>query len=170
MATTCSPVEMSGAAIESAPCGIVIVSTRNCPAAWTTGICGPPNGQPLPKVMSTRKPKFLAVAAAKRIASRCSAERNVELGNPALGSSRSRGYSVAISTPPTPSAFICSNSRCNSGFVTAGPNHHHRIMIRQSSGGFAKDFSRSASSWSCCAPPLQSCTSPANRRMNIARL
>src|ERR1700758_189914 len=38
-----------------------------------------------------------------------------------------------------PAAFICSNSLWSSGLVAAGPNHHQRIMIRQSSGGWAKD-------------------------------
>src|ERR1700733_1834496 len=69
-----------------------------------------------------------------------------------------------------PSAFICSSSRCNSGFVTAGPNHHHRIMIRQSSGGFKNDFSRSASFSSCCAALLGSCTKQASRTISITTL
>jgi len=34
-----------------------------------------------------------------------------------------------------PSAFICSSSRRISGFSTATPNHHHRIMGLDSSGG-----------------------------------
>src|SRR5579864_4424255 len=61
-----------------------------------------------------------------------------------------------------PSAFICSSSRCNSGFVTAGPNHHHRIMIRQSAGGFTNDFSKDAipSSW---AAPASGCKKHATR-------
>jgi len=37
--------------------------------------------------------------------------------------------------------------------VTDGPNHHQRIMIRQSSGGFSKDLRRSAMGsaglWAC---------------------
>src|SRR5262249_46176720 len=38
-----------------------------------------------------------------------------------------------------PPSFIARISRSSSGFVTAGPNHHQRIMMRASSGGFAKD-------------------------------
>ena len=71
-----------------------------------------------------------------------------------MESSSASGYSVAISTPPIPSAFICSNSCCNSGFETAGPNHHHRTMIRQSSGGFANVRSNAVNSPSCCAAIL----------------
>jgi len=39
-----------------------------------------------------------------------------------------------------PAAFICSSSCLISDFVTAGPNHHQRTMMRQSSGGCANDW------------------------------
>ena len=35
-----------------------------------------------------------------------------------------------------PPCFISRISRSNSGFVTAGPYHHHRTIMRASSGGF----------------------------------
>src|SRR5579863_5582001 len=38
-----------------------------------------------------------------------------------------------------PADFICSSSRFSSGFVAAGPNHHQRTIMRQSSGGCAKE-------------------------------
>src|SRR5689334_20845797 len=34
-----------------------------------------------------------------------------------------------------PPSFMVRSSRSNSGFVTADPNHHHRIMMRASLGG-----------------------------------
>src|SRR2546430_10300013 len=37
-----------------------------------------------------------------------------------------------------PPAFMRRISRSSSGLVTAGPNHHQRIMIRASSGGCSK--------------------------------
>ena len=38
-----------------------------------------------------------------------------------------------------PASFIARTSRSSSPFVTAGPNHHQRIMMRASSGGLTKD-------------------------------
>src|SRR5271157_4934354 len=37
-----------------------------------------------------------------------------------------------------PTSRMVANSLCNSGLVTAGPNHHHRIIGRASAGGSAK--------------------------------
>src|SRR5579883_1786335 len=37
-----------------------------------------------------------------------------------------------------PPCFMARISRSSSGFLTAGPNHHQRIMIRESSGGCSK--------------------------------
>src|SRR5437773_6985181 len=37
-----------------------------------------------------------------------------------------------------PACFMVRNSRSNSGLMTAGPNHHQRIMILQSGGGSSK--------------------------------
>jgi hypothetical protein len=52
-----------------------------------------------------------------------------------------------------PPAFIASSSRSISGFVTAGPNHHHRIMMRLSSGGVTNERRRAsrAFAWRGCA-------------------
>ena len=45
-----------------------------------------------------------------------------------------------------PPAFMLRISRAISAFVTAGPNHHQRIMIRESSGGVRNDDSSEAKS------------------------
>src|ERR1700736_1308372 len=45
-----------------------------------------------------------------------------------------------------PPCFIVRISRSSSGLVTEGPNHHQRIMIRESSGGFWKERCRVARS------------------------
>src|SRR5215813_11530845 len=44
-----------------------------------------------------------------------------------------------------PPSFIRRISRSSSGLVTAGPNHHQRIMMRASSGGLRKEDLRSSS-------------------------
>ena len=62
-------------------------------------------------------------------------ERNGRLRNPVCGSSSASGYTGWISNPPMPPSFICWSSRKSSAFVTAGPNHHQRIMTRASPGG-----------------------------------
>src|ERR1700722_5582360 len=68
-------------------------------------------------------------------------DRKGRLVRPFDGSSRTSGYTKASSAPPMPSAFICWSSRRISGFSTAAPNHHQRIMGLASSGGFLKlDF------------------------------
>src|SRR6185369_13716268 len=43
-----------------------------------------------------------------------------------------------------PPSFIKRISRSSSALVTAGPNHHQRIMMRESSGGFRKERCRSS--------------------------
>ena len=48
------------------------------------------------------------------------------------------GYTTASSKPPIPPSRMRRISRSSSAVVTEGPNHHHRIRIRLSSGGFAK--------------------------------
>src|SRR5450631_3300354 len=37
-----------------------------------------------------------------------------------------------------PPSFMARSSRSSSGLVTDGPNHHHRIRMRESAGGFLK--------------------------------
>src|SRR5215470_1411860 len=44
-----------------------------------------------------------------------------------------------------PPSFIRRISRSSSGLVTAGPNHHQRIMMRASSGGLRNEDLRSSS-------------------------
>ena len=46
------------------------------------------------------------------------------------------GYTGWISTPPIPAPRMILSSRASSGLVTAGPNHHQRIIGRASGGGF----------------------------------
>src|SRR5258708_40348572 len=58
-----------------------------------------------------------------------------------------------------PPSFMARNSRSSSGFETAAPNHHQRIMMRASSGGFSK-FPRRLES--VCEDPLTA------RRVNNA--
>ena len=62
--------------------GIATVSTRISPAAWVTGICGPPKGHPLPRVTSIRIPSLVASEAAKRRASMYSSDRYGKLRKP----------------------------------------------------------------------------------------
>src|SRR5438067_8895514 len=56
---------------------------------------------------------------------------------PSDGSSGQSGYTACTSKPPMPPSFIKRISRSSSAFVTAGPNHHQRIMTLASSGGRA---------------------------------
>src|SRR5579883_2401692 len=58
--------------------------------------------------------------------------------------STSSGYTGCTSKPPIPPSFMSRISRSSSGFVTAGPNHHQRIIMRASSGGFSKPRRTSA--------------------------
>ena len=67
----------------------------------------------------------------------------------AAGSSSDNGWTGCTSTPPIPPSFIGRSSRSSSGFVTADPNHHQRILIRLSSGG---DRNSRASSATGIAP------------------
>ena len=148
---------MFGSGIDFAPRGMAILSTRISPADRVIGIWGPPKGQPLPNVISSRRPSRCASPAAKCKASMYGSERYCRFRNPVSGLSSARGYNVAISTPPIPAAFICSSSRWISGLVTAGPNHHQRIMMREPSGGCVKDSRkrpRSVCVWAR-APVLQ---------------
>ena len=49
--------------------------------------------------------------------------------------STASGYVGSTSKPPMPPVFMTFSSRRISVCVTAGPNHHHRTIIRASSGG-----------------------------------
>ena len=65
IAINSSPAEVAGVRMECALDGITTVSTRISPAAWVTGICGPPKGHPLPRVTSIRIPSIVASEAGK---------------------------------------------------------------------------------------------------------
>jgi len=127
---------------DEAPGGTGTRSHRSIPAACVTGMCGPPNGHPLPKVRSSRRPSSRAFSDVKRSTSRNSSERYRILWKPFRGRPAPSGRPACTSAPPMPPAFMARNSRSISALVTPGPNHHQRIMMRASSGGFSKDRRR----------------------------
>src|SRR5579871_4145135 len=110
-------------------------STRSFPDARLGEMCGPPYGHPLPSVRSMRSPSDFAVSAAKCSELRCSGDRNPKFFTSAPSSTS--GYVACTSNPPMPASFITRISRSSSRFSIAGPNHHQRIMMRASSGGFS---------------------------------
>src|SRR6185436_8171952 len=67
-----------------------------------------------------------------------------------------------------PPCFITFISRSSSGLVTAGPNHHHRIMILESSGGLWKSRCKSTTFRSCARVGLG--TSGSTRAKRIASI
>ena len=69
----------------AAPGATATRSTRSLPAACAMPTCGPPYGQPLPSVRSTRRPSSRAFAAAKRTSSRKASERNGCVTMPVAG-------------------------------------------------------------------------------------
>ncbi len=65
LATSFSPLMMTGSAKSAALAGIAMCATRSRLADSLTATCGPPYGQPLDSVMSTRRPSARAVLLAK---------------------------------------------------------------------------------------------------------
>src|SRR5215475_9425949 len=67
-----------------------------------------------------------------------------------------------------PPSFMSRISRSSSGLVTAGPNHHQRIMMRASSGGLRKEDLRpsSGAAINLEKPTENKMTTVANHKVN----